>query len=152
MDRRDIYIINKESQIQCLGSANIRRPSNINSLHASNLTFASSEPPSCHGFEEESGSNIEEGRNIKTSDTSEISIPLPAQDDFDTTPATSIKPALQKSSSKSKRRIMLAKESFQSLSLRRFSSSGSQKEDFYSGYGDPNLLLTISERMKRPND
>lgn len=147
LDRRDIYIINKESRIQCLESESIRRGSTEHSL---SISTNSELPDFCCVFDATS-SNVRRGStelNVSEMQRKEITS---TQVEVAISPVALESPAM-KAVSKSKGKIKSTRQTIRAFSLKKsfasFRSQDSLEGTFY-GYDDPNLLVSVSERMKR---
>lgn len=151
VDRRDIYIINKESRIQCLEYDGTKSSSTD-----LNLSTNSELPNLCCGFESVNASNNEDRQGSNQTDgldaqSREISR---EQVVVDFSP-TVLEPSSIESLSRSKRKKKSARQTIRAFSLKKsfasFRSQDSSEETFY-GYDDPNLFIAVSERMKRTTD
>jgi phosphatidate phosphatase LPIN len=149
MDRRDIYIINKESRIKCLGAIELQMSITDSSLNISALSCDHSE---CHAPDfccasETNGHDVQE----LPSDAIEISLPEGGLAKTVLEPSNA---AVEVSNTKTKLGKSMKKSAKQAI--RAFTTKGSfpsfgskdSSDDKFTGYDDPNLFLAVQDRMK----
>lgn len=140
IDRRDIYIINKDSRIQCLdydGTQSRRSTDFSPNENASSST--TSLPEFCCGESARRNSNASYVNDPpkELSDQAGLFSTLSEQQ-----PVKSSRPMRKIKSSQQTIRAFSLKKSFAS-----FRSNDSSEESFY-GYDDPNLFAAVRERMR----
>ncbi|KAL7485840.1 hypothetical protein ACHAW6_011499 [Cyclotella cf. meneghiniana] len=152
MERRDIYIINKESHIKCLGDEESIRSVSAKSLDNSECPI----PDLCCAGEKYSNVFRDESQELDVAQCDAIEASLSEREQGQNTSENSrtivdiqyVKPIAQRKNSGRK----TAKQTIRAFSSRRsfasFPSFGSGGSGFY-GYDDPNLLLAVKERMER---
>ena len=155
IDRRDIYIINKESVIQCLETDGLNRSSaelfSSNMHNISTISRDTDVSEFCCGFEISDGALSREVVRGDANIEYAISSEAIQEEELDFSPQTlEVQPV---KSSRSKKKMKQAKQTIRAFSLKKsfasFRSQDSLGEAFF-GYDDPKLLSAVSERMKKP--
>ena len=153
IDRKDIYIINKESVIQCLKSDGLKRSSIGHSFNINTSTISCDTDMSdfCCGIET-SDNNL--SREAKCNNVVDCKAPLSdtmEEEELDFSPPTLVVQPTK--SSRSMRKIKQAKQTIRAFSLKKSFASFRSEDSFgeaFFGYDDPKLLLVVGERMKKP--
>jgi hypothetical protein len=152
MERRDIYIINKESYIKCLGDEELNTSISAISLDNSECPI----PDLCCAGEKYNNIFRDESEELDVAQCDAIETSLSERERGQYTSENSrttveiqyVKPIAQRKNSMRR----TAKQTIRAFSSRRsfasFPSFGSGGGGFY-GYDDPNLLLAVKERIER---
>lgn len=152
MDGRDIYIINKESRIQCLGYRDLKQSSIKSSLNVPRYPDNTDPPDFCCGcdIENDISDKAEEERVISQLDV--IHNRTISKLELDPTPTALESLPVKKFSSRSKEKIKTAKQAIRAFSLRKsfasFRSQDSLEDIYYYGYDDVELFHAVIERMR----